>query len=313
MHSMSKASRHTSKQGQTANKQSNNRSSKQNGLANKQTGSVSEKQTGPVTKQTSNQSPDQTGSANKQTDNVVGKQTSPASKQTTAAPVKQSSPVSKPFTRQAIKQDRREERQRRFEQQRATRKKRNIIIGVIAALVVLAAGIISYAIINNSHNATAQNPSALPTEQVFNQAYPPVDGIYCDQLEQTNFHIHVHLSIWIKGQQITVPQGTGIASDGSCFYWLHTHDTTGVVHIEAPQIATLNLGNFLDIWGKEFPQSYHDELASSTGWKIYVDGKPVTGDFNKVIFRSHMLITIMYKSPKAPIDTIYSWPADLPQ
>jgi len=288
---MSKASRHTSKQGQTANKQSNNRSSKQNGLANKQTGSVSEKQTA----------------------NVVGKQTSPASKQTTAAPVKQSSPGNKPFTRQANKQDRREERQRRFEQQqRATRMRRNIIIGVIAALVVLAAGI-TYAIINNSHNATASKPSALPTEQVFNQAYPPVNGIYCDQLEQTNFHIHVHLSIWINGQQITVPQGTGIASDGSCFYWLHTHDTTGVVHIEAPQIATLNLGNFLDIWGKEFPQSYHDELASSTGWKIYVDGKPVTGDFNKVIFRSHMLITIMYNSPKAPIDTIYSWPASLPQ
>lgn len=281
---MSKASRRTSKQGQTANKQSNNQSSKQNGLANKQTA------------------------------NVVGKQTSPASKQTTAAPVKQSGPVNKPFTRQAIKQDRREERQRRFEQQqRATRMRRNIIIGVIAALVVLAAGITSYAIFNKSHNATARNPSALPTEQVFNQAYPPVDGIYCDQLEQTNFHIHVHLSIWINGQQISVPQGTGIASDGSCFYWLHTHDTTGVVHIEAPQIATLNLGNFLDIWGKEFPQSFHDELASSTGWKLYVDGKQVTGGFNKVIFRSHMLITIMYNSPKAPIDTIYSWPADLPQ
>src|SRR5260370_25252198 len=147
--------------------------------------------------------------------------------------------------------------------------RRNIIIGVIAALVVLAAGI-TCTIINNSHNAKASKQSALPTEQVFNQAYPPVNGIYCDQLEQTNFHIHVHLSIWINGQQITVPQGTGIASDGSCFYLLHTHDTTGVVHIEAPPIPTLNLGKLLDIWGKELPQSFHHNLASSPAWTLYL-------------------------------------------
>ena len=208
-------------------------------------------------------------------------------------------------TKQGRRQDRREEALRREEERRrTTRRTRITIISIVAAVILFAGGIYAYA---TYANAQSQTPT------VANSAYPPIDSVYCDKLEQTTVHYHAHVTIYINGQQTKIPQGVGIASDSSCFYWLHTHDTTGVVHIEAPQIATLNLGNFLDIWGKEFPQSYHDELASSTGWKIYVDGKPVTGDFNKVIFRSHMLITIMYNSPKAPIDTIYSWPASLPQ
>ncbi len=45
------------------------------------------------------------------------------------------------------------------------------------------------------------------TEQVVNAAYPPVDGIYCDALEQTAYHIHAHLTIYINGKQVAIPQG----------------------------------------------------------------------------------------------------------
>jgi hypothetical protein len=47
------------------------------------------------------------------------------------------------------------------------------------------------------------------TEQVVNSACPPVDGIYCDTLEQTAYHIHTHLTIHIDGKQIGIPQGIG--------------------------------------------------------------------------------------------------------
>jgi len=224
--------------------------------------------------------------------------------------VKRSGPANKPLTRQAIKLERREEeKRRRLEEQRRAMRRKRLLLGSIVAAVLLASAIAVYAFLN-ARNSTAQNPNALPTEQVFNAAYQPVDGIYCDQLEQTGYHIHAHLTIWIDGQPVAVPQGVGIGTDQpSCFYWLHTHDSTGVVHIEAPQKASLTLENFLDIWEQGFSQlGYHTQLAESAGWTIYVNGKQVQGDFKSVVFTPHEVITIMYNSPKAKPDTIYNFP-----
>src|SRR5215471_11468226 len=230
-------SRQASKQGQTTNKQSNNQSSKQ------------------------------TVPANKQTANVPIKQGRPNNKQTANVPVKQGRSTNKPLTRQAIKLERREEEKRRRleEQRRAVRRKRLLLVSIVAA-VLLATATTVYALLN-ARNSTAKTPNALPTEQVFNPAYQPVDGIYCDRLEQSGYHIHIHLTIYLNENQVTIPQGVGIASDQSCLYWLHTHDGTGVVHIEAPQTAALTLQDFLDIWGQpQFSQlGFPTQLAESAG------------------------------------------------
>ena len=260
-----------------------------------------------MSKQTSKQGQ----GANKQSNNQNAKQASPANKQIASGTVKQSNSATKQPTRQAMKQERREEeRQRQLNaKRRATRNKR-ILIGSLVAVAVLVVAAVSFAVYSNSHNnASAQN-QATPTEQVVNSAYPPVDGIYCDALEQTAYHIHAHLTIYINGKQVAIPQGIGIASDQSCFYWLHTHTSDGVVHIEFPNQGTPTLGNFLDIWGQSFNSlGYQNELASSTGWTIYVDGKQVTENFNQLVLQPHQVITIAYNSPNITPDTSFNWPA----
>src|SRR5439155_18131290 len=64
-----------------------------------------------------------------------------------------------------------------------------------------------------------------------------VDGIKCESHEQVLFHIHAHLTIFVKGKARQVPYGIGIGSpfvaqptrngpfvtSGDCFSWLHTH------------------------------------------------------------------------------------------
>ena len=282
----------------SVSKQSNRQTAKQGNAANKQSSNQSSKQTVPANKRTANVAVKQTGSANK-----------PAS----AAPVNQTSISNRPITRQVQKQERREEERQRRQatQRRAVRRKRAIWISGIVAVVVLASAITAYTLVN-AHKPTAQNPSALPTEAVFNPAYPPVNGVYCDQLEQQGYHIHVHLTIYLNGTQVTIPQNVGIASDTSCFYWLHTHDTTGVVHIEAPATASLNLQQFLDIWRKGFSTlGYQNQLVSSTGWTVWVDGKQISGGFSKVAFQPHMVITIAYNSPNVKPDTVYNFAAGL--
>jgi hypothetical protein len=247
-------------------------------------------------------------SANKQANNQNSKQTSPPNKQAASGSVKQSNSANKPSTHRAMKQERRqEEQQRRLDaQRRAARNKRILVVSLIAAAVLLVAAV-SFLVYSNTHNASAQN-QATPTEQVVNSAYPPVDGIYCDSLEQTAYHIHAHLTIYINGKQVAIPQGIGIASDQSCLYWLHTHANNGVLHIEAPRKVSPTLGNFLDVWGQSFRQSgFQNELASSADWTVYIDGKKVTSDFNKLVLQPHMVITIAYNSPGITPDTSYNW------
>jgi hypothetical protein len=91
---------------------------------------------------------------------------------------------------------------------------------------------------------------------------PDINGISCDALESTIVHIHVHLAIFVNGQEQQIPMGVGIgqpwqvtSSDegpfvegGSCFYWIHTHTEDGIVHIESPVRRRFTLGDFFAIW-----------------------------------------------------------------
>jgi hypothetical protein len=265
-----------------------------------------------MSKQTSrlHRSSKQGQNANKQSNNQSSKQSSPANKQTTSVSVKQNNSAYKPLTRQAIKQERRqEERQRRLdEQRRAVRNKRILIASLVAAAIVLVA-VVSFIIYNaNAKNPASQNQAA-STEQVVNPAYPPVNGIYCDALEGTAYHIHAHLTIYINGKPVAVPQGIGIAPDQSCLYWLHTHTGDGVLHIEAPKKVSPTLGDFIDIWQQGFSQSgYQNQLASTAGWTVYVDGKQVNSNFNQLVLQPHMVITIAYGSTNITPDSSFNWP-----
>src|SRR5712692_5827843 len=89
-----------------------------------------------------------------------------------------------------------------------------------------------------------------------------VDGIKCESHEQVLFHIHAHLTIFVKGKARQVPYGIGIGpphgaentpngafvTSGSCFSWLHTHAADGIIHIESPGTRTYTLGDFFDVW-----------------------------------------------------------------
>ena len=228
-------------------------------------------------------------------------------KQITRQNVKQSQSANKQGTRQSQKLARRQEEQQKREaaQRRAKQRRRIALISVIA-VIAIAVGLTAYLIAN------AQSPNGQNLPQVqetpVNPSYPAVDGINCDQLEQTAYHIHAHLSIYINGQLSLIPQNTGIAPDLSCYYWLHTHDTTGVIHIEAPAKTTPTLGNFLDIWDNEFSSlGYPIQLADPSNWQVWVGGIPYHGNFRNILLKAHELITLAYNSPNVKPDTIYSW------
>jgi hypothetical protein len=107
-------------------------------------------------------------------------------------------------------------------------------------------------------------PAAPPAATTATKATgQPVDGIECSSREQTLFHIHARLTIFINGAPRRIPSAIGILNaqtedtpagpfvgSGSCFYWLHTHAADGIIHIESPIQRIYTLGNFFDIWGQ---------------------------------------------------------------
>jgi len=116
-------------------------------------------------------------------------------------------------------------------------------------------------------------------------------------------HIHAHLAILVDGRAQPVPLGIGIPKPqidssggepfvvgGSCFYWLHSHATDGVIHIESPDQRTYTLGNWFDIWGK--PLSTTQVGGDSGVVFAYVNGQRYSGDPRQIQLTPHAVIQL---------------------
>lgn len=214
-------------------------------------------------------------------------------------------------------QERRQQKtQSRLEHQRADARNARVTIFTIATVVVLVGSLITYLVIHN--NAGTDNLAQ--AQQIVDANYQPIDGVYCSANEQLSYHIHAHLTIYVDGANVPLVANTGIAPIGvtssssvTCYYWMHTHDTTGVIHIESPTTKLYTLNQYLDIWEKFSSTSspFPTQLSSPTGWTIYVNGKQVNTDFSHLQLTAHEVVTIAYNSPNIKPDTTYSFAAGL--
>jgi hypothetical protein len=145
------------------------------------------------------------------------------------------------------------------------------------------------------------DPSSATTGQT-------IDGISCSEGEQTLFHIHAHLTIFVNGVAKQVPAGIGIpgakaqntaqgpfVDGGTCFYWLHTHAADGIVHIESPVKRTYTLGQFFDEWGQPLGTG---QVGTASGKVVtIVDGKVYQGNPRNVPLTAHEQIQLEVGSP----------------
>lgn len=96
-----------------------------------------------------------------------------------------------------------------------------------------------------------------------------VDNIPCKTTMPNTYHVHAFVGILINGAHRALPDGIGMKNPGSdityngipnwtqsasCYYYIHSHDASGVLHIESPQSASpstslYKLGNAFDVWG----------------------------------------------------------------
>jgi hypothetical protein len=136
----------------------------------------------------------------------------------------------------------------------------------------------------------------------------PVDGISCQASEQTLFHIHAHLTVFVNGSARQIPAAVGIPGaqaqqtaqgpfidSGTCFYWLHTHAADGIIHIESPVQRTYTLGNFFDEWGQPLGP---DQVGPATGHVVAIyNGQVYQGNPRDIPLTKHAQIQLEVGTP----------------
>lgn len=160
------------------------------------------------------------------------------------------------------------------------------LVGAGAAVMVALGLVVS----GPSSSATAGTPPVPVLAPPTGATGRPVDGIDSAQVERLAFHVHAHLQIYVDGQQRGVPEGIGVVPPlrveqtaqgpfvvgGAGFYWLHTHDGSGVIHVESPVQRPFVLGELFDLWGQPLGP---DQVGPARGpVTALADGAVVTGD-----------------------------------
>jgi hypothetical protein len=124
-------------------------------------------------------------------------------------------------------------------------------------------------------------------------------------------HIHQHLDIFVNGKKEPVPSQIGIY-DGQFLTELHTHDASGIMHVESPTKRSFNLAQFFGVWGVRLTPScvggYCKEL---TPWRLYVNGKQYRGDPRALELKEHQEIAFVIGTPPKKIPSTYKFPAGL--
>jgi hypothetical protein len=122
-------------------------------------------------------------------------------------------------------------------------------------------------------------------------------GLTVAAMEGTASHFHAHLDVLVNGKAIPVPANLGIDSSGQAMSELHTHDATGVVHIESPSAnKRYTLGQVFDEWGVRLDTADLGGLKTDATHTltVYVNGKQQSGDPAAVELTKHREIAVVY-------------------
>ena len=163
--------------------------------------------------------------------------------------------------------------------------------------------------------ADSPPPWPLPADA---KPYITAAGLPILGAEELAVHYHAHLDIVADGTKVTVPAGIGfVIKNGreTGITVIHTHDPSGVIHIESATDVPYTLGQLFTEWGVALSATQMGGLhADSTHmFAVYVNGRRFTGDPATLQLKKHLEIALWYgpstDTPKVPKS--YRFPAGL--
>jgi len=116
--------------------------------------------------------------------------------------------------------------------------------------------------------------------------------------DHSKTHTHTMLTITQDEKKIVVPADVGETE--KCMHPLHTHDTTGLIHMEYPLPVPFFLGDFFDVMGVSFSDTQVGAIRTYDGYKITVkkNGKRVNGMYRWIWLKDLDKIELEIESSK---------------
>jgi hypothetical protein len=221
----------------------------------------------------------------------------------------------------------------------ATSRRRQLQIGAAAAGVAIIAVVIVVIVASSggggsstsSGSALSFHKNSVPAAaQVGLQDTPPpwqpdykqlaqrIDAMGLPGFNETTFHIHAWLHVYVDGKKVAVPANIGIDQAASILSPLHTHPVApdnpeGIIHMEADQQYDFTLGQFVDVWGVKFSDNQIGSLKNKGDQKlqVYLNGQLVKDPVN-VVMPEHANVVIGYGKPGSfPTNPKVQWPPGL--
>jgi len=131
----------------------------------------------------------------------------------------------------------------------------------------------------------------------------PIGTVVCAPSMSNNYHVHVFVGIYVDGVYVAVPDTIGMYDAqkeplnhftvyAKCYYDVHTHDASGIVHVEStdpnhvPIKGTIfDTSQFFREWGITVDSNHFGPFKGSL--KVYTSGQVYRGGpGNGVVYRS---------------------------
>jgi hypothetical protein len=164
---------------------------------------------------------------------------------------------------------------------------------------------------------TATNYNTLPGIRTTKAPWAPEYRFLADRLAPLDLttlsghnglteHFHAHFDIFVNGKKVKIPALVGINPGAGYLTELHTHDDSGVIHIEAQKSRNFTVGQFFAEWAVRLNAN---SIGGYNGLKWYVDGKRQTGNPQTLILKPHQEIAFVVGKPPAKVPSSYAFPA----
>lgn len=185
----------------------------------------------------------------------------------------------------------------------------------IVALAALGVGIAIVAfVLATSTPSGATGTTPWPADPAGLQQRLQTAGLQVLTAEGQVLHIHQHLDLYVDGARVTVPGGIGIDTTAGIISPIHTHDATGIVHVESPVVRDFTLGQVFDVWGVTFDAHCLGTTCDGNGrvLSVFSNGQPVSGDPRALVLQPHAEIVVAIGTTAqlpSPIPSSYQFPA----
>lgn len=201
--------------------------------------------------------------------------------------------------------------------------RRNLLLIGFGGLGVLAAIVAAVVVFTHNNDSGTAAPNVPTTSQLvglqtgpapWNQGLDTLPdrlaavGLHELSAEGEVLHIHQHLDIFVNGKPVPVPANIGIY-DGQFLTELHTHDASGIIHVESPTATNFDLGQFFGVWGVRLSSDCIGGYCRQvTPWSVYVNGQSYSGDPAALVLKPHQEIAFVIGTPPKTIPSSYKFP-----